>query len=236
MGCVGSCTPLVAPSLTGTSSLRCWVAGLEGNGVPGRFELWSSGFGAAGCEVDVDSKSMGDAVFSSSGSGAADLEENGNGVPGRFELCSPAADLKEVNVDSKSMGDAMLSPSGFRADDLEGNENGVSGRLGPCSPAVDLKELNAVLKSMGDDALSSSDSPAGRSGDGSGVTRSNTRTSGSLGTNLTPFFGRAGGGGGAVVCDGRCWDSWAFRRCLGLMSPVRLLTKLEPCLIGDGRD
>jgi hypothetical protein len=191
MGCAVSCTPLGAPSLTGTSSLRCWVAGLEGYGVPGRFELWSSGF--------------------------------------------EAADLKEANVDSKSMGDAVPSSLGFGAADLEGNGNGVSGRLGPGSPAVDITEANAVLKSVGDDVLSSSDSPAGKSGDGSGVTRSNTRTSGPSGTNLTPFFGRMGGGVGRVACDGRCWDGWAFRRCLGLMSPVRLLTKLEPCLIGDRR-
>jgi hypothetical protein len=215
MGCAGSCTPLGAPSLTGISSLPCWVSGSEGNGVPGRFELWSSGFGAAGWEVNVDSKSMGDAMLS-----------------------SPPQSLAagwEVNAASKSMGDAVLSSSVFGAADLEGNGNGVSGRLEARSPAVGLKAVNAVLKSIGDDVLPSSNPPAGRSGDGNGVTRSNTRTSGSSGTNLTPFFGRRCGGVGRVVCDGRNWDDWAFRRCLGLMSPVRLLTKLEPCLIGDGR-
>ena len=102
---------------------------------------------------------------------------------------------------------------------------------------ADSKEVNAVSKSMGDAVLfSPSHSSAARSGDGSGVTRSNIRTFGPPGANLTPFLGRNGGGVAKVVRGGRCWDGRAFRRSLGLINPVRLLTGLGPCLIGDGRD
>ena len=76
-------------SLAGVPSLRCSVADLEGNGVPGHFELWSSGLGADGWAVNADSRSMGDdAVLSSSQSLAA---------------------VWGVNVDLKSIGDAVLS-------------------------------------------------------------------------------------------------------------------------------
>ena len=57
--------------------------------MPGHLELWSSGLGAEGWEVNADSKSMGDdAVLSSSQSLAA---------------------VWGVNVDLKSIGDAVLS-------------------------------------------------------------------------------------------------------------------------------
>jgi hypothetical protein len=128
------------------------------------------------------------------------------------------------------MGDAVPSSSGFEADDPGGNGNGVSGRLDLCMPglgAADSKEVNAGSKSMGDAVLfSPSHSSAARSGDGSGVTRSNIRTFGPPGANLTPFLGRNGGGVAKVVRGGRCWDGRAFRRSLGLINPVRLLTGL----------
>lgn len=180
-------------------------------------------------EVNVDSKSMGDAVLWISGFGVAELERNGNGVSGRLGLCSSrfgTVDSKEVNVDSKAIGDAVLSSSDSEAADLEGY--GVSGRLELRSPGlgtVDSKELNVDSKSMGDAVLSSSHSPAAESynGDGSGVTRSKNLTLG-LRANFTPLFGREGGGGGAVVRDGRSRDIWTFPRCFGPINSVRLLT------------
>ena len=106
----------------------------------------------------------------------------------------------------------------------------MSRRLDLCMPGLgvaDSKEVNAVSKSMGDAVLfSPSHSSAARSGDGSGVTRSNIRTFGPPGANLTPFLGRNGGGVAKVIRGGRCWDGRAFRRSLGLINPVRLLTGL----------